>query len=90
MRFVSVVPKVVLQKSKIKPGKCLVLGLFPAMKEWVAREGQTHKRRIMLSTFSFLLLLFDLYHPVEIKGVKVSSKIGKMLKKPVPEVVLDL
>ena len=27
---------------------------------------------------------------MEIKAVKVSSKIGKMFKKPVPEVVLDL
>ena len=36
------------------------------------------------------MLLFDLYCPVEIEAVKVSSKIGKMLKKPVPEVVLDL
>jgi hypothetical protein len=36
------------------------------------------------------LLLFDLYCPVEIEEVKVSSKIGEMFKKPVPEVVLDL
>ena len=27
---------------------------------------------------------------MDIEAVKVSSKIGKMLKKPVPEVVLDL
>ena len=36
------------------------------------------------------LLLSDLYCPVDIKAVKVSSKIGKMSKKLVPEVVLDL
>ena len=64
---------------------------MPAMKEWVAKEGQTLKRRVMLSTFSLSTLLsLDLYCPVEIEAVKVSSKIGKMLKKPVPEVVLDL
>ena len=27
---------------------------------------------------------------MDIEAVKVSSKIGKMLKKPVPEVVFDL
>ena len=60
------------------------------MKVWAAREGQTLKRRVMLSTYPSTLLLFDLYCPVEIRVVKVSSKTGKMLKKPFPEVVLDL
>jgi hypothetical protein len=32
-RFVSAVPKVVLQKSKLKLGKLLASGLLPAMKE---------------------------------------------------------
>ena len=36
------------------------------------------------------LTLFDLYCPIKIEALKVSSKIGKMLKKPVSEVVLDL
>jgi hypothetical protein len=56
VHFVSAVPKGVLQKkSKIKLGKSLTSGLMPAMKEWAAREGQTLLRRVMLSTFSFLL-----------------------------------
>ncbi len=36
------------------------------------------------------LTLFDLYCPIKIEALKVSSKIGKMLKKPVSEVVLDM
>ncbi len=42
-------------KIKNKLSKCLTLGLMPAMKEWVAKKGQTLLRRVMLSTFSFLL-----------------------------------
>ncbi len=58
-RFVSVVPKGgVAKKSKIKLGKRLASGLLPAMKERAAREGQTLKRRIMLSTFSFKDILW--------------------------------
>ena len=60
------------------------------MKEWAAREGQTLKRCVMLSTFS-LLLHFHLTCTARwIEVVKVSSKIGKKLKKLVPEVVVDV
>ena len=54
-----------------------------SMKKWVVKKGQTLKRFEILYTFSLLLC-------IEIKAVKVSSKIGKMLKMPIPEVVLDL
>lgn len=64
-----------------------MLGVLTALKDWVAKNSQTFKR---LETLSTCLSVFDLYCPMEIEALKVSSKIGKMLKKPVSEVVLDL
>ena len=54
------------------------------------RRSNTQKTHNALYFQLSTSLSFDLYCPVDIEAVKVSSKIGKMLKKPVPEVVLDL
>ena len=54
------------------------------------RRSNTEKTCNALYLKPSTLLLFDLYYPLEIKAVKVSSNIGKMFKKPLPEVLLDL
>ena len=89
--FVSTVPKGVLQKIKNKTWQTLGFGAYAGNEGMGGqRRSNTQKTHNALYFQLSTSLSFDLYCPVDIEAVKVSSKIGKMLKKPVPEVVLDL